>query len=288
MPADCRYLLHSFRYSLLLSPCQLCCVIVFRGHWGPLELAFKAWRKVAAEQVAVRGDSWVTDAASPMLNNTSDDVSSQAVDSLFPDLECLISDNLVHPAHRKPHIRQSAADAAAAMDDTTSGNDSSLSPDSVQIHVSLADYPTRPPWRPLVNQWEVLAPQGLQKPPVMRIAKMTRDLRELEGQFLVKDWDGCVGRLVLSAIKRHEPTAELKALARAEVPMTVVSALKDTAIHHYDQCMYLFYEFCSLHRSVLCSHCATTASCSSTDTQQNMHSIHIPATLWLLEHLQLN
>ena len=55
------------------------------------------------------------------------------------------------------------------------------------LPVSLADYPVGHPWRPLLLRRAVLAPQGLQRLTGLRLGRAVKDLRELEGSFILKD-----------------------------------------------------------------------------------------------------
>lgn len=57
------------------------------------------------------------------------------------------------------------------------------------VFVSLADFPAGPPWRPLAHRADVMALRGLQHLSGARLAKAVRDLRELEGRYIIKDKD---------------------------------------------------------------------------------------------------
>lgn len=56
-----------------------------------------------------------------------------------------------------------------------------------RVAVSLADFPVGHPWRPLLQCTSVLAPQGLRRLSGLRLGRAVKDLRELEGGFVVKD-----------------------------------------------------------------------------------------------------
>lgn len=61
---------------------------------------------------------------------------------------------------------------------------------AVRVHASLADYPAPPPWRARAPRGAVMRARGLQRPPAMRVAKLARNLRELEGSFMPRDSEG--------------------------------------------------------------------------------------------------
>jgi hypothetical protein len=56
-----------------------------------------------------------------------------------------------------------------------------------RVAVSLADFAVGHPWRPLLQRASVLAPQGLRRLSGLRLGRAVKDLRELEGGFVVKD-----------------------------------------------------------------------------------------------------
>ena len=93
-----------------------------------------------------------------------------------------------------------------------------------ELLVSLADFPQVTPWRPLLAIKELMLPRGLAAPPAVQVAKRARDLRELQGKFLLSDHEkgaqGLVGSALFTRVAARE---ELAALARAQMPMTAVS-----------------------------------------------------------------
>lgn len=91
------------------------------------------------------------------------------------------------------------------------------------VHASLADYPRRPPWRHLVTTGDTLAPLGLLAPNEIQLAKQARDLRDLQGRFMVSDREQQpLGLATAALFAREAPPPGLLALARAQVPMTKV------------------------------------------------------------------
>jgi hypothetical protein len=93
-----------------------------------------------------------------------------------------------------------------------------------EVLVSLADFPQVAPWRPFVQISEILLPKGLAAPPAIQVAKRARDLRDLQGSFLMNDHEKGAQGLVESALfGRTSATGELIALARAQMPLTAVS-----------------------------------------------------------------
>jgi hypothetical protein len=133
-----------------------------------LELAFSGWRKVAA--AAKQQQDPAADPVSPgmsaqqeallLLDGTSTLEALPANDTL--DGQCDKADE---------------AEGCPADEDAV-------------VHVTLADYPVSHPWRPLLQRAAVLAPQGLRRATGLRLGQVVKDLRELEGSFVVKDSDG--------------------------------------------------------------------------------------------------
>lgn len=83
-------------------------------------------------------------------------------------------------SEQQPHELQ--AESEQAHDEPPAGS----------VFVCLADTPSGLPWRPLAQRADVLARRGLQRISGARLAKAVRDLRELEGMYIVKDHDRCV------------------------------------------------------------------------------------------------
>jgi hypothetical protein len=60
-----------------------------------------------------------------------------------------------------------------------------------KTHACLSDFPeSYLPWGAPLPASAVLAPRGLQRAPAVRVAKMARDLREMEGAFMPRDAEG--------------------------------------------------------------------------------------------------
>jgi hypothetical protein len=60
-----------------------------------------------------------------------------------------------------------------------------------KVNVSLADSLVGHTWRPLLQRKAVMAPQGLARLTGLRLGRAVRDLRELEGGFILKDSSRC-------------------------------------------------------------------------------------------------
>lgn len=83
-------------------------------------------------------------------------------------------------------------DAAVAVDTTLPAADDSLTAGcevsaGFRVPVSLADYPVGHPWRALLQRRAVLAPRGLRRLSWLHLGGVLKDLRELEGNFIIKD-----------------------------------------------------------------------------------------------------
>jgi hypothetical protein len=141
---------------------SFCC----RAHWLSLELVFSGWRKVAAgakqDPAADLADTGLSAQQDPLqlLDGTS---TSEAL-----------------PADGALDGRCDSADEAEGCP----------TDEEALVHVTLADYPVGHPWRPLLQRATVLAPQGLRRATGLRLGRAVKDLRELEGSFIVKDSDG--------------------------------------------------------------------------------------------------
>lgn len=120
--------------------------------------------------------------------------SAPASGSQAADLE---AQNTASPSYST----EPAADASAASPDSSAGIQASPPEQLLQeqqdqpqqdppVLVSLADFPSRVPWRPLAWRSDVMARQGLQRLSGAHLAKAVRDLRELEGVFIIKDHEG--------------------------------------------------------------------------------------------------
>jgi hypothetical protein len=77
----------------------------------------------------------------------------------------------------------------AADDSLTAGDDAADADESTgaTVPVSLADYPVGHPWRALLQRRAVLAPRGLRRLSRLHLGRALKDLRELEGNFIIKD-----------------------------------------------------------------------------------------------------
>jgi len=178
-----------------------------RAHWLHLELVFCGWRKLTAaakrqhlnpaEPAAghagptdtTANDPACTKPVSPQLqhaqgNGTPDSQAGQQPGALDTCGGCY----------------EPAEPAELSPDDATAGCPSELSkeddcgafpalPDGPTVATSLADYPAGHPWRPLLLRKAVMAQQGLRRLTGLRLGRAVRDLRELEGSYIVKDND---------------------------------------------------------------------------------------------------
>jgi hypothetical protein len=199
-------------------------VMVCRAHWLDLELAFSGWRKVAAVNRPGRLSQQQQDAQFLQRRNTGaaacvfvcdDDADANAVAGsiIQADVDACSKASVVSAAAsmRDGQTSIEAAAAAATGDDLlTQQQEQSELQQALQqqqqqegditdeqqqqqqqqervVHVSLADYPVGMPWRPLELRAGVMAQRGLQRLTGARLAKAVRDLRELEGPYIVKD-----------------------------------------------------------------------------------------------------
>lgn len=145
--------------SVFVAAC--CC----RAHWLNLELVFSGWRKVAA-------------AAKQQQDPAADPVSAEMPAQ--------------HEALQLPDGTQELPADGASVGECDHAGEAEGCPadEDAMVHVTLADYPDSHSWRPLLQRAAVLAPQGLRRTTGLRLGRAVKDLRELEGSFIVKDSDG--------------------------------------------------------------------------------------------------
>jgi hypothetical protein len=167
-----------------------------RAHWLQLELCFYAWRKCT--NVAHNEALAVGEAASAVPAEAVFQVPDEA--ATLADAGTTCEGRGAFPAPPKqaagnadplPAGEVCYATTASQSADVMNAADSSCG----AVHVSLADYPISQPWRPLTaRRADVMAPRALQSVTGVALSKLVRDLRELEGKFLVQDHDrqGCV------------------------------------------------------------------------------------------------
>jgi hypothetical protein len=202
-------------------------VLVCRAHWLDLELAFSGWRKVAAVNRPSRlsqqqqdaqflqrrnkgaaacvivcvddaGDNLVTDGSIPADANACSKAPAVSAAALMRDgrtqkLACQTSIEVAAAAATGNDLSQlqqlEQSDLQQALQQQQEGDitDEQQQQQEQVVHVSLADYPVGMPWRPLEVRAGVMAQRGLQRLTGARLAKAVRDLRELEGPYIVKD-----------------------------------------------------------------------------------------------------
>jgi hypothetical protein len=209
---------------LLLAVAAATCVPDHRAHWLDLELAFSGWRKVAAVNRPSRlsqqqqgaqflqrrntgaaacvvvcdddadGDvtadgskqafadacskATATSAAVSVRDGQTQGLAEQSVPAAPPAAN---GDVLNHPQQLEQVDQEQALQQQQEEGDATDEQQEQV------VHVSLADYPVSIPWWPLEVRTGVMAQRGLQRLTGARLAKAVRDLRELEGPYIVKD-----------------------------------------------------------------------------------------------------
>lgn len=185
-----------------------------RAHWLQSELAFKGWRKVAAsarqQQQQVVAACRASATPADMLHDNTDSLTELAANasgttacSAAPVFGTPVSPGSVQLS-QQPYTStsslqhttsvQDGLDAVEAAAGTTTAADSSAgcsddAPEDSVVPVSLADYPVGQPWRPLLQRAAIMAPRGLRRLSGLQLGRAVRDLRELEGGFIVKDRD---------------------------------------------------------------------------------------------------
>jgi hypothetical protein len=152
-----------------------------------MELAFAGWRKVTA--AAKQHTQQALDSGTSTGLQKQDNA-VPAVPNNSTGEPC----HLQGPAAAHGSSEQPATGANADADvEVCADADAEDSPVAEPaLPVSLADIPVGHPWRPLLQRRAVLAPQGLRRLQGLRLGRAVKDLRELEGSFIVKDsnrWD---------------------------------------------------------------------------------------------------
>lgn len=149
-----------------LNAC-VCCRL--RAHWLSLELALRGWRKVTAALAATR-----------QQQQQQEPLEAQPVSAGVEQQQ---------PQVPLPQGSNSTADGSPDTEPGSEAEDRAgeLGEEGSRVAVSLADFPVGHPWRPLLQRTSVLAPQGLRRLSGLRLGRAVKDLRELEGGFVVKD-----------------------------------------------------------------------------------------------------
>jgi hypothetical protein len=148
-----------------------------------MELAFAGWRKVtaAAKQHTLQALDSSTSTCLQKQENAAPAVPRDSTGE-----PC----HLQGPAAADGSCEQTSANADAGADADAGVEDSPVAEPA--LPVSLADIPVGHPWRPLLQRRAVLVPQGLRRLQGLRLGRAVKDLRELEGSFIMKDssrWD---------------------------------------------------------------------------------------------------
>lgn len=178
-----------------------------RAHWLHLELVFCGWRKLtaAAKRQHLTPSEPAADHAGPTDTATNDAACTETVSTQLQPAHSngtLDSHTSQQPGvvHTCDECQESAEPAELSPDDAAAGCPSETSnandcgtfqalPDGPTVAASLADYPAGHPWRPLLLRKAVMAQQGLRRLTGLRLGRAVRDLRELEGSYIVKDND---------------------------------------------------------------------------------------------------
>eukprot|EP00879_Flechtneria_rotunda_P016711 GHRR01017488.1.p1 GENE.GHRR01017488.1~~GHRR01017488.1.p1 ORF type:complete len:573 (+),score=187.73 GHRR01017488.1:1758-3476(+) len=115
-----------------------------------------------------------------------------------------------------------SAEADSAVDAGTAAAAVEVASEQL-VFVSLADCPVPCPWRGLLRRSEVLMPLGQHGSLGVWLAKVVRDLRELEGNYIIQDDDrGADGLLGSMVFKRRPVTPALRAMVTAQLPMDIL------------------------------------------------------------------
>lgn len=149
---------------------------VYRNHWLAVELVLTAWRKVTAIAKAAK---------TKVAQVTPAQAAAALADSASPASPVVLACSTTPPTApnadgEQQQVNQDMEESQATSEDTAADD---------LVFVSLADFPAALPWRPLASRAEVVAQKGLQHLSGARLARTVRDLRELEGKYIVKDHD---------------------------------------------------------------------------------------------------
>lgn len=182
----------------------MACDAACRAHWLSMELAFAGWRKAAA---TAKQQEWHEQQQQPAQGqhevSAAGDAHQDAPHTPASPRTPSAPDSIASTGRRQQEQQQQEA-LPVASDDTNTPDPAAPAEGSCQqlgdvgegdpvpeptLPVSLADYPVGHPWRPLLLRRAVLAPQGLRRLAGLRLGRAVKDLRELEGSFILKDSD---------------------------------------------------------------------------------------------------
>lgn len=188
-----------------------------RAHWLERELAFTAWRKVAAvarPSKLASGQGHLqrrhTGGATLIIlgeedSNSSSGVTAAACTSKADAHEADVQPNAVYTLlQRRADIPSNVRPTASLVDvpgQQQQQPEQRAPSEESSVFVSLADFPVGLPWRPLARRADVMARRGLQHLSGARLAKVVRDLRELEGRYIIKDHDRSAGGVASQSMR---------------------------------------------------------------------------------------
>jgi hypothetical protein len=214
---------YSIRSRVLTHLCLPIAFAVCRQPQQQLQLALNAWRKVTAvikeQRLNPQPQGRGTSAGPPSSVGSGGALSSSSRRQVRHPWDLLPDEDEEQTPPKPPQQQQAAGSGHRPGEDAGDGEEEG----HPLVHASLADYPRRPPWRHLVTTGDTLAPLGLLAPNEIQLAKKARDLRDLQGRFMVSDREQQpLGLATAALFAREAPPPGVLALARAQVPMTQV------------------------------------------------------------------